>query len=77
MQIWCLWHLESFLKTLQILRVSLLDLARTLRCHELVSLGITSPEFEVKRQLFLRRKATTNLDSILKTETSLCQQKSI
>ena len=54
-----------------------MDLARTLRGDELVSLGIPSPEFEVKRQLFLRRKATTNLVSILKTETSLGQQKSI
>ena len=32
---------------------------------------------EIKRLLLLRRKAMTNLDSILKTETSLCQQRSI
>ena len=33
--------------------------------------------YENKRCLFLGRKAITNLDSILKTETSLCQQRSI
>ena len=32
---------------------------------------------EIKRHLLLGRKAVTNLDSILKTETSLCWQKSI
>ena len=32
---------------------------------------------EIKRHLLLGRKAMTNLDSILKTETLLCQQKSI
>ena len=32
---------------------------------------------EIKRCLLLGRKAMTNLDSILKTETLLCQQKSI
>ena len=32
---------------------------------------------EIKRHLFLGRKAMTNLDSILKTETLLCQQRSI
>ena len=32
---------------------------------------------EIKRCLFLGRKAMTNLDNILKTDTSLCQQKSI
>ena len=32
---------------------------------------------EIKRLLLLRRKAMTNLDSILKAETSLCQQMSI
>ena len=32
---------------------------------------------EIKRCLLLERKAMTNLDSILKTETSLCQQRSI
>ena len=31
---------------------------------------------EIKRCLLLGRKAMTNLDSILKTETSPCQQKS-
>ena len=31
---------------------------------------------EIKRRLLLRIKAMTNLDSILKTETSLCQQRS-
>ena len=32
---------------------------------------------EIKRCLLLRRKAMTNLDSILKSETLLCQQRSI
>ena len=32
---------------------------------------------EIKRHLLLRRKAMTNLDSVLKTETLLCQQKSV
>ena len=32
---------------------------------------------EIKRCLLLGRKAMTNLDSILKTETILCQQRSI
>ena len=32
---------------------------------------------EIKRRLLLRRKTMTNLDSMLKTETSLCQQRSI
>ena len=32
---------------------------------------------EIKRRLLLQRKAVTNLDSMLKTETSLCQQRSI
>ena len=32
---------------------------------------------EIKRRLFLGRKAMTNLDSILKAETLLCQQKPI
>ena len=32
---------------------------------------------EIKRHLLLGRKAMTNLDSILKAETLLCQQKSI
>ena len=32
---------------------------------------------EIKRHLLLGRKAMTNLDSILKAETSLCQQRSI
>ena len=32
---------------------------------------------EIKRCLLLRRKAMTNLDSILQRETLLCQQKSI
>ena len=32
---------------------------------------------EIKRRLFLRRKAMANLDSILKAETLLCQQRSI
>ena len=32
---------------------------------------------EIKRHLLLRRKVMTNLDSILKTEILLCQQKSI
>ena len=32
---------------------------------------------EIKRHLLLGRKAMTNLDSVLKTETSLCQQRSI
>ena len=33
--------------------------------------------YEIKRCLLLRRKAMTNLDSILKAETSLCWQRSI
>ena len=32
---------------------------------------------EIKRRLLLGRKVMTNLDSILKTETSFCQQRSI
>ena len=32
---------------------------------------------EIKRCLLLGRKAMTNLDSILKTEALLCQQRSI
>ena len=32
---------------------------------------------EIKRCLLLERKAMTNLDSILKTETILCQQRSV
>ena len=32
---------------------------------------------EIKRCLILRRKAMTNLDSILKAETLFCQQKSV
>ena len=32
---------------------------------------------KVKRSLLLGRKALTNLDSIKKAETSLCQQRSI
>ena len=32
---------------------------------------------EIKRHFLLGRKAITNLDSILKPETLLCQQKSI
>ena len=32
---------------------------------------------EIKRCLLLGRKAMTNLDSILKAETSLCQQRSV
>ena len=32
---------------------------------------------EIKKCLLLRRKVMTNLDSILKTETLLCQQRSI
>ena len=33
--------------------------------------------YKVKRHLLLGRKAMTNLDSIFKTETLLCQQRSI
>ena len=32
---------------------------------------------EIKRRLLLERKVMTNLDSILKVETLLCQQRSI
>ena len=32
---------------------------------------------EIKRRLFLERKAMTNLDNILKIEISLCQQRSV
>ena len=32
---------------------------------------------EIKRHLLFGRKAMTNLDSILKVETSLCQQRSV
>ena len=32
---------------------------------------------EIKRRLLLGRKVMTNLDSTLKTETLLCQQKSV
>ena len=33
--------------------------------------------YEIKRYLLLGRKAMTNLDSLLKAETLLCQQRSI
>ena len=33
--------------------------------------------YNIKRCLLLERKAITNLDSILKAETLLCQQRSI
>ena len=32
---------------------------------------------EIKRRLFLGRKAMTNLDSILKSRELLCQQRSV
>ena len=32
---------------------------------------------EIKRRLLLGRKAMTNLDSLLKAETLLCQQRSV
>ena len=32
---------------------------------------------EIKRRLLLGRKVTTNLDSVFKAETLLCQQRSI
>ena len=32
---------------------------------------------EIRRQLLLGRKAVTNLDSVLKAKTSLCQQRSV
>ena len=32
---------------------------------------------EIKRRLLLGRKVMTNLDNILKTETLLCQQRSV
>ena len=32
---------------------------------------------EIKRHLFLARKTITNLDSVLKSRASLCQQRSI
>ena len=32
---------------------------------------------EITRQLLLGRKVTTNLDSVLKAKTSLCQQRSV
>ena len=32
---------------------------------------------EIRRHLFLERKVMTNLDSILKAETLLCQQRSV
>ena len=32
---------------------------------------------EIERRLLLRRKAVTNLDSILKAETLLCEQRSV
>ena len=32
---------------------------------------------EIKRRLFLGRKVMTNLDSILKAETIVCQQRSV
>ena len=49
---------------------------------ELICLGskITADgdcSHEIKRFLFLGRKAMTNLNSVLKAETLLCQQKSI
>ena len=34
-------------------------------------------DHEIKRHLFLGRKAMTNLDSVLKAEISLCQQRSV
>ena len=32
---------------------------------------------EIKRHLLLERKAMTNLDTVLKSEMSLCQQRSV
>ena len=32
---------------------------------------------EIKRHMLLERKVMTNLDSMLKTETLLCQQRSV
>ena len=32
---------------------------------------------EIKRHLLLRRKVMTHLDNVLKTETLLCQQRSV
>ena len=32
---------------------------------------------EIKRHLLLGRKAVTNLENVLKAETSLCQQRSV
>ena len=52
------------------------------RVTDFISLGskITADgdcSHEIKRCLLLGRKAMTNLDNILKTETLLCQQRSV
>ena len=41
------------------------------------SLQMVDCSHEIKRRLLLGRKAMTNLDSILKAEILLCQQRSI
>ena len=49
-------------------------------CFERVGSKITADgdcSHEIKRRLFLGRKVMTNLDSILKTETLLCQQRPV
>ena len=45
---------------------------------EFIFLGFkVTVDGEIKRHLLLGRKAMTNLDSVLKVETSLCQQRAI
>ena len=44
--------------------------------RDFIFLGSKIMADEIKRRLLLGRKAMTNLDSILKTETLLCQQRS-
>ena len=54
----------------------------TMETYDLIFLGskITADgdcSHEIKRRLLLGRKAMTSLDSVLKTEILLCQQRSI
>ena len=59
-----------------------IDVETTETVRDFIFLGSKSTadgdcSHEIKRYLLLGRKAMTNLDSILKTETLLCQQRSI
>ena len=51
------------------------EIVETVR--DLINWGSKICNHETKRHLLLGRKALTNLDSILKAEMLLCQQKSV